>query len=125
MHYILYNNLKRGIYSAKTEQIIGLNKPTYLEWLSYNFEGEMCLANYGKVWQIYLIIPASAYNLTIEEQLLACVNWRNIRPCLKSDNLAKYNFIMPLAQANQSIGVLGFIKTLRQIKLEAFLNKFE
>jgi len=33
--------LKRSNYSVRTEQIIELNKPTYLEWLSYNFENEM------------------------------------------------------------------------------------
>jgi len=72
-----------------------------------------------------LIIPASAYDLTTEEGLLACFNWKNIWPCLKSDNAAKYNFILPFAQANQSIRVLGFIRKLRQLRLEAFLNKFE
>jgi len=66
MHRKLNHLLHRGIYSARTEQIIGLNKQTYLEWLSYNFEGEMCFATYGKVWQIDLIIPASAYDLTTE-----------------------------------------------------------
>jgi len=85
----------------------------------------MCWNNYGKVWEIDLIIPASAYDLTTEEGLLAAFNWKNIRPCLKADNLAKTNFIMPFAQANQSIRVLAYIRKLRQLKLEAFLNKFE
>jgi len=60
----------------------------------------MCFGNYGKVWQIILVISASAYNLTNEQQLLACFNWKNIRPCVKSENLAKANFILPFAQAN-------------------------
>jgi len=67
MHKKLWSILRRGCYSNITEQIIGLNQPTYLEWLSYNFEGEMWWANYGKVWQIDLIIPASAYDLTTED----------------------------------------------------------
>jgi len=125
MHHRLWNILRHGCYSTRTEQIIGLNKQTYLEWLSYNFEGEMTWANYGKMWEIDLIIPASAFDLTTEEGLLSCFNWKNIRPCLKSDNAAKYNFILPLIQANQSIRVLGFIRKMQQIKLEDFLNKFE
>jgi len=72
-----------------------------------------------------LVIPASAYDLTTEEGLLSCFNWKNLRPCLKADNLAKANFVLPFAQANQSIRVLGFIRKLRQIMLEAFLDKFE
>jgi len=84
----------------------------------------MTWANYGKLWGIDLIIPASAYNLTIEEQLLACFNWKNIRPCLKRDNLAKANFVLPFTQVNQSIRILGFIIKMSQIRLESFLNKF-
>jgi len=92
MHRKLNHLLHRGTYSARTEAIIGLNKPTYLEWLSYNFEENICFANYGKLWCIDLVIPASAYDLTTEEELLACFdltteeellacfNWKNLRP---------------------------------------------
>jgi len=66
--------LRRGCYSTRTEQIIGLNKQTFLEWLSYNFEENMCFATYGEVWQFDLIIPASSYDLTTDEGLLACFN---------------------------------------------------
>jgi len=125
MHTKLWAILIRGCYSTGIEQIIGLNKPTYLEWLSNNFEGEITWATYGKVWQIDLVVPASAYDLTTEEGLLAAFNWKNIRPCLKKDNAAKYNFICHFTIANQSIRVLGFIRKMRQLKLEAFLNKFE
>jgi len=125
MHNKLRNLLKRGSHTHRTEEIIGLNQVTHLEWLSFNFENEMTWTNYGKVWQIDLIIPASSFDLTVKAQLLACFNWKNIRPCMKSDNLAKYNFILPFAQANQPIRVLAFIRKLRQIKLEAFLDKFE
>jgi len=124
MHKKLWSILRHGCYTLRTEKIIGLNQPTYLEWLSYNFEDNMTWANYGKVWHIDLVIPASAYDLTTEDGLLSCFNWKNIRPCLKADNLAKYNFILPFAQANQSIRVLGFIRKLRQLRLDAFLNKF-
>jgi len=125
IHDRLNRILKKGIYTNRTEQLIGLNMQTYLDWLSYNFEENVCFANYGEVWQIDLVIPASAYDLTNDEQVLACFNWKNIRPCLKSQNLAKYNFICQFTIANQSIRVLGFIRKMRQLKLEAFFNKFE
>jgi len=97
-----------------------LPQVTWLDWIAFNFEGDMCFQNYGSLWEFDLIIPASAYDLAIEQQLLACFNWTNIRPCLKSDNLAKANFILPFAQANQSIRVLAFIRKMRQTRLEAF-----
>jgi len=125
MHAKLNHILRRGIYSARTEQIIGLSKPLYLEWLSYNFENDMCWANYGKLWCIDLVIPASAYNITDEEQLLTAFNGRNIRPCLKNANAVKFNFIMPFTIANQSIRVLGFIRKMCQIRIEHFLQNKE
>jgi len=85
----------------------------------------MCFANHGSIWEFDLVLPASAFDLTDEEQLLGAFNWRNIRPCLKSDNLAKANFILPFAVANQQIRVLAFIRKMRQIRLEHFLNNIE
>jgi len=74
--------LKRGSCSLRTEEILGVPKRIYLDWLSFNFENGMRFSNYGKLWQIDLITQASAYDLTNEQQLLACFNFRNIRPCL-------------------------------------------
>jgi len=125
IHRILNHILKRGSYYVRTQEIIGLTKPQYLEWLSYNFENDMCFANYGELWQIDLVVPASAYDLTDEQQLLTAFNLRNIRPCLKSDNAAKYNFIHYFTIANQSIRVLGFIRKMRQIRIEHFLQNKE
>jgi len=118
VHSKLNNILRRGIYSVRTEEILGVPKVLYLDWLSFNFENNMCFANYAKVWQINLVIPASAFDLTNEQQLLACFNWRNTRPCLKSDNLAKYNFICPFAQANQSIRILAFSRKMQQLAID-------
>jgi len=117
IHNRLRSILYRGSYSLRTEEILGIPKGLYLDWKSFNFEGNMCFANYGTLWQIDLVIPASAYDLTNEQQLLAAFSWRNIRPCLKSDNLAKYNFICPFAQANQSIRLLAFTRKMRQLAI--------
>jgi len=125
IHDRLNRILRRVNYSVRTQEIIGLNMQTYLEWLSYNFENGMCWTNYGQVWQIDLVIPASAYDLTDEKQLLTAFNWKNIRPCLKSANLAKYNFICQFTIVNYSIRVLEFIRKMRQIKLEHFLRNIE
>jgi len=59
IHNRLNRILKRSNYSVRTEQIIGLNKQTYLEWLSYNFESGMCFANYGELWLIDLVIQSN------------------------------------------------------------------
>jgi len=120
VHMRLTNTLRKGTYTRQTAEIIGLTQVQFLDWTAFNFEGDMIWSNYGSLWEFDLIIPASAYDLTIEQQLLAAFNWCNIRPCLKSDNAAKHNFILPFAQANQSIRVLAFIRKMRQNRLEAF-----
>jgi len=78
----------------------------------------MWFSNYGSLWEFDLVNPASNFDLTIEEQLLAGFNWTNIRPCLKSDNATKSYFILPFHTANQSIHVLAYIRKLRQLNLE-------
>jgi len=118
MHVKLNHILKRGIHSARTEEILGMPRGLYLDWLSFNFEGNMCFANYGKVWHIDLVVPASAYDLTNEQQLLTCFNWRNLRPCIKSDNAAKYNFICQFTIANYSIRLLAFTRKMRQLAID-------
>jgi len=117
-HTKLWNILRRGRFSLRTEEILGIPKGLYLDWLSFNFENDMCFSNYGKLWQIDLVTPASAFDLTNEQQLLIAFNWRNIRPCLKSDNAAKYNFILSFIQANQSIRILAFSRKMRQLAIE-------
>jgi len=118
MHVKLNGILRRGHYSLRIEEILGVPKGIYLDWLKFNFENGMCFQNYGKLWQIDLVIPASVFDLTNEQQLLAAFNWRNIRPCLKSENAAKYNFILAFAQANQSIRLLAFTRKMKQLAIE-------
>jgi len=78
IHIRLRSILYRGSYSLRTEEILGIPKGLFLDWLSFNFEGEMCFGNYGKLWCIDLVTPASSYDLTNEQQLLAAFNWRNM-----------------------------------------------
>jgi len=94
VHDRLKNNLRRGRYTRRTEQINGLTQVQFMDWLSFNFKDNMCWSNYGSFWQFDLIIPASSFDLTIEAQLLTCFNWNNIRPCLRSDNATKSDFIL-------------------------------
>jgi len=85
----------------------------------------MMWSNHGSLWQFDLVITASAYDLTTEEGLLAYFNWTNIRPCLKADNAAQYNFILLFVQANQSNRILAFTRKMCQTRHEAFSEKFE
>jgi len=113
IHNILNWLLKRGSYSIRTEQIMGLHKWKFLDWLVFNFENELCCSNHGEIWQFDLVTTASAFDLTSAEELLAAFKWKNIRPCFKKDNLNKYNIICPITQANQSCRVIVFERKMR------------
>jgi len=59
-HQKLRDLLRRGSYTTRTLQIIGLSKVQFLDWISYNFEGDMIWSNHGSLWQFDIVIPASA-----------------------------------------------------------------
>jgi len=56
VHMRLTNILKSGTYTRRTAEIIGLTQGQVLNWISYNFEGEMMWSNYGVLWEFDLII---------------------------------------------------------------------
>jgi hypothetical protein len=76
------------------ESIIGCNFVALKKWLCYLFDDEMTFKNYGEYWTIDHVYPCSEYNLTIEENINECFNWRNLRPMIKIDNSKKINKIV-------------------------------
>lgn len=108
--------LKRGIYSRRTEELLGCSKKQFLDWISFNFEEDLCWQTHGTVWEFDHITPFSTYDLTDELQLLAACNWKNLRPCIKISNQTKSKKVCPFAAANQSIRVLAF-QRLHQLNI--------
>ena len=46
----------------------------------------MTFDNYGE-WHIDHVKPCSSFDLTNEQEIYECFNWKNIRPCWKKLNL--------------------------------------
>ena len=72
----------------KTFEYIGCDKNFLKQWFEYNFEENMTFDNYGE-WHIDHVKPCSSFDLTNEQEIYECFNWKNIRPCWKKDNLEK------------------------------------
>lgn len=86
----LYRFIKtKGKTCTEIISIIGCDYDYLKLWLEYLFNKKMTFKNYGKYWTIDHVYPCSKYNLTNEESIHECFNWRNLRPIIKLDNYKK------------------------------------
>ena len=79
------NNRKSG--SAVKD--LGMSIDNFKIYLEERFEIGMTWENYGSGWHIDHIEPLRSFDLTIREQLLEAVNYKNLRPLWAIDNLKK------------------------------------
>jgi len=96
--YRLFNNLaKRACKTLKSKgiiredkhsELIGCNKDELVIHLSNNFQDNMSLNNYG-LWELDHIKPIASFDLTNENELKKCFNYKNIQPLWKEDNNQK------------------------------------
>jgi hypothetical protein len=68
---------------------IGCSYDYLLTWIEFQLYGGMTFDNYGTVWHIDHCNPCNNYNLSDEEELLKCFNWKNLRPLYQEKNLIK------------------------------------
>jgi hypothetical protein len=88
-----------------TFDLIGCSPLFMTQWLEHQFNSNMSWNNYGIYWQIDHVIPCTFFNLIKREEQLRCFNWRNCRPCTKTENNSKNNKIQPLQILLQEIRV--------------------
>jgi hypothetical protein len=100
--------IKKGIYSARTEQLIGCPRQVLLDWIAFNLEEGMTFTNHGSLWHFDLVIPFKAFDLTNEDELRAAMHYSNLKPCIKDMNWRKGPAILPFFIANQKIRFHAF-----------------
>jgi hypothetical protein len=104
----LNNFIRRGTYSARTEELIGCSRQVFTDWLGFNFENGMAFENHGTLWHFDFVIPFKAFDLTNEDELRAAMHYSNIKPCIKDMNWRKGSAILPFFIANQKIRFHAF-----------------
>jgi hypothetical protein len=104
----LNNFIKKGIYSTRTEQLIGCSRQVFTDWIYFNLEDGMTFENHGSIWSFDMVIPFKAFDLTNEDDLRAVMNYSNIKPCIKELNWRKNATILPFFIANQKIRFHAF-----------------
>jgi len=68
---------------------IGCSAEEYRAYINSKRFEDMKLENYGKDWELDHIVPIELFDLTKEEDLKLCFNYRNMIPMYKMDNKAK------------------------------------
>jgi hypothetical protein len=91
----LNKRIKQSLFSKKnnnTFSYIGCDIEILQKWFEFCFEDNMSWDNYGE-WHIDHIKPCYTFDLSKDEDIKQCFNWKNIRPCWAKDNLEKSNKI--------------------------------
>lgn len=57
----------------------GLTIQEFRKWIELQLIGELCWDNFGKSWQFGHILPIAYFDFSVEEDLLLCWNFINIR----------------------------------------------
>ena len=80
----IYECLKNS-GQTRTNKIkyLGADIDYYNKWLEYQFDENMTRENYGEYWEIDHIFPIDSFDLTVEDQIYECFDWKNTRPLEK------------------------------------------
>lgn len=106
----LISGLKQNSKSKKlnnTIKYIGCSYEFLKKWFEFNFDNKMSWGNRGSYWHIDHIKPCNSYDLTNQEDIYVCYNWRNLRPLEKYENITKsdkiYNSLISEYEAKVNI----------------------
>ncbi len=101
--YKIIDNLSRRAYKFLKRyniiknithmQLIGCSVDELKEHLKKQLKNEMTFENYGK-WEIDHIKPITSFNLTNENEMCECFNYKNLQPLWREDNIKKSNKII-------------------------------
>ena len=87
----IYDVLKHGYKSARTENLIGITIKELKIYLENNFKEGMSWENYGFYgWHIDHIKPLSSFNLKDREQQKIAFHYANLQPLWAKENLQKH-----------------------------------
>jgi len=87
-----YRAKARNLLKFKTDRVCkytGINNKTLIEYLEGLFTDGMNWENYGTIWQIDHKIPMAWFDLTNEEEIKCCCNYKNLQTLFTKDNYDK------------------------------------
>ena len=88
--FLKNNNVTIDVSPMK---LLGCTKQKFIEYLTKKLKENMTLENYGE-WQIDHIYPISKINFSDIEQIKKYLNYTNLQPLNKIENIKKSNKIV-------------------------------
>jgi len=92
--------------APSSDSKIGLMKM----WLEFQFDDKMNWTNWGSYWHIDHILPMCKFRLGEEQEKAICLNWKNLQPLRKRENLKKGGKIIPHYFWNSVVNLVRFIR---------------
>lgn len=86
---ILIELKKVNIKKTRTLKYLGCDFEFFKEWLEYQFDDKMNWENYGSYWHMDHVKPCNSYDLSKDEDINECFNWKNYRPLEGIENIIK------------------------------------
>ena len=84
-------NLTLKNKSNSSEELLGCPIKEYIVYLEQQFDQNMSWENYGTYWEIDHIKPISTFDLTNEQEIKKCFNYKNTKPLSINENRKKRN----------------------------------
>ena len=95
----------------RTKDLLGEEISFIENWFKFCFIDTMSWENQGSVWHIDHVIPISKFNISSEEDVVYCFNWKNLSPLSSIKNMTKKDNIIP-SQIQEHINKLRlFVST--------------
>ena len=91
---------------------LGTSKYFYHQWLQYQFDNHMNWDNYGSYWEIDHVNPIATFDLTIEDKIYECFDWKNTRPLEKKANKRKSDTVDEKIIRNHRNVVESFLRRM-------------
>lgn len=87
---------KRNNYSKNntTTKYIGCSIEFFIKWIEFQFNNEMTWNNHSTYWELDHVKPCSSFDLSNDEEISICFNWKNYQPLHKNENRMKSNKII-------------------------------
>ena len=77
--------------SNSSEELLGCPIEEYIVYLEQHFNQNMTWENYGIYWEIDHTKPISSFDLTKEQEIKKCFNYKNTKPLSINENRQKGN----------------------------------
>merc|ERR1711991_129039 len=81
--------IKGDVKESSALEYLGKDLDFVQAWLNFQFYDGMDFSNHGDYWHIDHVTPCESFDLTNEEELKKCFNWKNLQPLRAKKNISK------------------------------------